>query len=137
MMFNYNLERPSMSVSTASSCWISILASVIAEDCRFKIAAPRPSRPPNSLQFAVLDVAKFLLHTHRHDPRVISQIGFTLLPAFTTFTPEMHTRLLAFFDDSVLGNLLADLRSFQGTRQLPSPSAGAKSYRNVRSGISS
>ncbi|TBU65728.1 hypothetical protein BD310DRAFT_803111 [Dichomitus squalens] len=105
-----------------SQC-ISILASVIAEDCRFKITAPRPSRPPNSLQFAVLDVARFLLHTHRHDPRVISQIGFALLPAFMTFSPEMHTRLLGFLDDGVLGNLLADLRSYQGTRQLPSPSA--------------
>ncbi|KAI1795782.1 hypothetical protein LXA43DRAFT_1163651 [Ganoderma leucocontextum] len=105
-----------------SQC-ISILASVIAEDCRFNITAPRPSRPPNSLQFAVLDVARFLLHTHRHDPRIISQIGFALLPAFLTFSPEMHTRLLGFFDDAVVGNLLADLRSFQGTRQIPSPSA--------------
>lgn len=108
-----------------SQC-ISILASIITEDCRFKVASPRPSRPPNSLQFVVLDVARFLLHTHRHDPRVISQIGFALLPAFLTFSPEMHTRLLGFFDDSVLGSLLADLRSLQGTRQLSSPSAGAK-----------
>lgn len=119
-----------------SQC-ISILASVIAEDCRFKIAAPRPSRPPNSLQFAVLDVARFLLHTHRHDPRIISQIGSALLPAFLTFSPEMHTRLLGFFDDSVVGNLLADLRSFQGTRQIPSPSAGAKLCLIVRLGARS
>ncbi|KAI0748219.1 hypothetical protein C8Q80DRAFT_1104066 [Daedaleopsis nitida] len=110
-----------------SQC-ISILASIIAEDCRYKVSAPRPSRPPNSLQFVVLDVARFVLHTHRHDPRVISQIGFALLPAFLTFSPEMHTRLLAFFDEGVLGNLLADLRGLQGTRQLPSPSAVDLSY---------
>ncbi|KAI0670290.1 hypothetical protein C8Q78DRAFT_114403 [Trametes maxima] len=105
-----------------SQC-ISILASVITEDCRFKISSPRPSRPPNSLQAVTLDVAQFLLHAHRHDPRVISQIGFALLPAFLTFSPEIHTRLLSFFDDGVLGNILADLRSIQGTRQLTSPSA--------------
>ncbi len=109
-----------------SQC-ISLLASVITEDCRFKISSPRPARPPNSLQAVTLDVAQFLLHAHRHDPRVISQIGFALLPAFLTFSPEMHTRLLAFFDDGVLGNILSDLRSLQGTRQLTSPSAGAKS----------
>ena len=106
-----------------SQC-ISILASIIAEDCRYKISAPRPSRPPNSLQFISLDIAKFLLHTHRHDPRVISQVGFALLPAFLTFGPEMHTRLLGFFDDGVLGNLLADLRDLQGIHQLTSPAAG-------------
>ena len=115
-----------------SQC-ISILASIITEDCRFKVSSPRPSRPPNTLQFVVLDVARFLLHTHRHDPRVISQIGFALLPAFLTFSPEMHTLLLAFFDDGVLGNMLADLRSLQGTRQLSSPSAGAK-LRSVMGG---
>ncbi|KAH9856975.1 hypothetical protein C2E23DRAFT_892456 [Lenzites betulinus] len=105
-----------------SQC-ISLLASVISEDCRFKTSSPRPSRPPNSLQAITLDVAQFLLHAHRHDPRVISQIGFALLPAFLTFSPEMHTRLLSFFDDGVLGNILADLRSLQGTRQITSPSA--------------
>ena len=106
-----------------SQC-IAILASVITEDCRFKISSPRPSRPPNSLQAVTLDVAQFLLHAHRHDPRVVSQIGFALLPAFLTFSPEMHTRLLAFFNDGVLGNILADLRSLQGTHQLTS-SAGS------------
>ncbi|KAI8998560.1 hypothetical protein BD414DRAFT_519687 [Trametes punicea] len=105
-----------------SEC-ISILASVIMEDCRFKISSPRPSRPPNSLQAVTLDVAQFLLHAHRHDPRVVSQIGFSLLPAFITFSAEMHTRLLSFFDDGVLGNILADLRHLQGTRQLTSSSA--------------
>ncbi|KAI9070388.1 hypothetical protein FKP32DRAFT_1586228 [Trametes sanguinea] len=102
-----------------SQC-ITILASVISEDCRFKTSAPRPSRPPYSLQAVTLDVAQFLLHAHRHDPRVVSQIGFALLPAFLSFSSEMHTRLLAFFDDGVLGNILADLRSLQGTRQLKS-----------------
>ena len=90
------------------------------------MASPRPSRPTYSLQLISLAVAKFLLYTHRHDPRVVSQIGFALLPAFLTFTPEMHTRLLQFFDDVVLGNLLADLRDLQGVRQLTSPSAGTK-----------
>ncbi|KAH9946036.1 uncharacterized protein BXZ73DRAFT_86240 [Epithele typhae] len=105
-----------------SQC-ISILASIIAEDCRYKISSPRPSLPPNALQFISLDVARFLLYTHRHDPRVVMQIGFALLPAFLTFGLEMQTRLLAFIDEGIVGTLLADLRNLQGTRQLTSPPA--------------
>ncbi|KAJ7063344.1 hypothetical protein C8F01DRAFT_1132647 [Mycena amicta] len=96
-----------------SQC-ISVLASVILEDCRFQIRIPRPSRPPNSLQALVLDVAQFLLHTHRHDPKIVSDIGFALIPAFNTFAPSMHSRLLAFFEDGVIRNVLDDLARARG-----------------------
>ncbi|KAF7304918.1 hypothetical protein MKEN_01206100 [Mycena kentingensis (nom. inval.)] len=96
-----------------SQC-ISILSSIILEDCRFQIHAPRPSRPPNSLQTLVLDVAQFLLHSHRHDPKIVSEIGLALIPAFNTFPTTMHARLLAFFEDGLLRSLLSDLAHERG-----------------------
>lgn len=93
---------------------ISILASIVAEDCRFQVMAPRPSRPPNALQSVALDAAGYLLHMNRHNPKVVSQIGFALLPAFYTFRPEMHLRLLTFFDTMVIRPMLESLREAQG-----------------------
>lgn len=61
-----------------------------------------------------LDVAQFLLHTHRHDPKIVSQIGFAIIPALATFHPEMHIRLLTFFEDGVLRGVLEELRLIQG-----------------------
>lgn len=97
-----------------SQC-ISVLASVVSEDCRFKISSPRPSRPPNALQAVVLDIAQFLIHTQRHEPKVISQIGFALIPAFSTFHVEMQPRLLAFFEEGIVRGVLEDLSLSQGS----------------------
>ncbi|KAJ7449837.1 hypothetical protein FB451DRAFT_1286715 [Mycena latifolia] len=97
-----------------SQC-ISILASVVFEDCRFQTHSPRPSRPPNSLQALVLDVSQFLIHTHRHEPKIVSEIGLALIPAFSTFQPEMHVRLLAFFEDGVIRSILEDLGRARGS----------------------
>lgn len=94
---------------------ISLLASVVMEDCRFQTRSPRPSRPPNSLQALILDVSQFLLHTHRHDPKIVSEIGLAMIPAFSTFPPEMHTRLLAFFEDGVIRNILEELKRARGS----------------------
>ena len=96
------------------SLCIAVLSSVILDDCRYQIALPRPSCPPNALQALSLDIAQFLLHTHRHDPKTISQIGFALIPAFSTFGPEMHSRLLAFFEEGVIRGVLYDLRQIRG-----------------------
>jgi hypothetical protein len=93
---------------------VSILASVIAEDCRYKIALPRPSRPPNALQILTLNIAQFLVHFHRRDPRVVSQIAFAMIPAFSTFPPQMYIRLLNFFDTSIVRVVLEDLVRLQG-----------------------
>ncbi|KAF7323012.1 hypothetical protein HMN09_00080900 [Mycena chlorophos] len=98
---------------------ISVLASVVMEDCRFQVHVPRPSRPPNSLQALVLDIAQFLLHTHRQDPKVVSEIGFAMIPAFHSFAPSMHVRLLSFFEDGVLRNILEDLARARGTPSEP------------------
>jgi hypothetical protein len=84
---------------------ISVLQSIISEDCRFPLAPPRPSRPPNSLQAISLDIALLLVHMHAKSGTVVSQVGFALLPAFATFKPEMHPRLLLFFE-GVLRDML-------------------------------
>ncbi len=86
----------------------------MSEDCRYKISSPRPSRPPNALQALTLTVAQFLLHVHRRNPKVVSQIGFALIPAFYTFPPEMYARLLAFFEECIIRGILDDLREVQG-----------------------
>ncbi|KAK1236541.1 hypothetical protein PQX77_000234 [Marasmius sp. AFHP31] len=93
---------------------ISILSSVVLEDCRYKVASPRPSRPPNALQSLTLEVSQFLLHTHRHSPKIVSEIAFALIPAFSTFPYEYCGRLLAFFEECVVRSVLGELRSVQG-----------------------
>jgi hypothetical protein len=93
---------------------LSVLTSIVAEDCRYKINSPRPSRPPNALQALTINVAQFLIHANRHDPRVISQIGFAMIPAFSTFHPELHPRLLSFFEENLIRPVLQRLRQMQG-----------------------
>ncbi|KAL0071388.1 hypothetical protein AAF712_001245 [Marasmius tenuissimus] len=93
---------------------ISILSSVVLEDCRYKVASPRPSRPPNALQSLTLEVSQFLLHTHRHSPKIVSEIALALIPAFSTFPYEYCGRLLAFFEECVVRSVLGELRSVQG-----------------------
>ena len=93
---------------------VSILASVIAEDCRYKVALPRPGRPPNALQILTLNIGQFLIHFHRHDPRIISHIAFAMIPAFSTFPPQMHIRLLNFFETNIVRLVLQDLGRLQG-----------------------
>jgi hypothetical protein len=92
---------------------ISILSSIVSEDCRFQIISHRPSRPPNSLQIATLNVAQFLINAHLHDPKVVSQVGFAIIPAFSTFPREMQGRLMMFFQDVVIRGLLETLSRSQ------------------------
>ncbi|KAJ3516626.1 hypothetical protein NLJ89_g1005 [Agrocybe chaxingu] len=108
------------------SLCLSILESIVSEDCRYRVAFPRPSRPPNALQALTLNVAQFLIHCHRHDPRIISQIAQAMIPAFSTFDAQMYPRLLSFFEMSVVRVVLQSLRLLQGflaqdstTRQIP------------------
>ncbi|KAI6036559.1 hypothetical protein BKA83DRAFT_85522 [Pisolithus microcarpus] len=90
---------------------ISVLASVISDDCRFQSSRPTPSRPVNALQWVSLDVAQLLIHCNLREPAVISQVAFAVIPAFSTFPPQMYPRLLAFFDNVILRGVLEDLRS--------------------------
>lgn len=116
-------EEPVQAPELVSQC-LSILYSVVLEDCRFKVYAPSLLKPPHALQGVTLDVAQILIHLHREEPRILSQIGFAVVPAFQTFPPSMHLRLLSFFDDGVLGGMLAGLQKLQGTDTLLSPAKG-------------
>lgn len=107
------------------SLCVSILASVITEDCRYKIAMPRPSRPPNALQILILNIAQFLIHVHRHDPRVVSRIAFAMIPAFYTFPPQMRIRLLYFFETSIVRLVLQDPGRLQGLSMKDNISGGS------------
>ncbi|CAK5277405.1 unnamed protein product [Mycena citricolor] len=95
---------------------VSVLASIILEDCRFRMHLPRPSRPPNSLQAMVLDVGQFLIHTHRHDSKIVADLSLALIPAFSSFPSEMHIRLLSFFEEGIFRHLLDDLQRARGMR---------------------
>ncbi|KAG1753463.1 hypothetical protein EDB19DRAFT_1903124 [Suillus lakei] len=103
----------SQAASLITLC-ISVLSSVILEDCRFQISSPRPSKPPNALQSACLDIAQFLAHVHSNEPSIISCIAFAVLPAFGTFRSEMHPRLLSFFDNVILRGVFEDLNRIRG-----------------------
>ncbi|KAG1878063.1 hypothetical protein DFJ58DRAFT_648717 [Suillus subalutaceus] len=103
----------SQAASLITLC-ISILSSVISEDCRFQISSPRPSKPPNALQSVCLDIAQFLAHVHSSEPSIISRIAFAVLPAFGTFRSEMHPRLLSFFDNVILRGVFEDLNGIRG-----------------------
>jgi hypothetical protein len=50
---------------------------------------------------------------HAKSDIVASQVGFALLPAFATFRPEMHPRLLLFFE-GVLRDMLHEEKQLRG-----------------------
>ena len=96
------------STELLSQC-IFVLQSIVSEDCRYSLSPPRPSRPPNSLQAVSLDIALLLVHMHAKSDAVISQVGFALLPAFTTFKAGMYPRLILFFE-GILRDMLHEER---------------------------
>ncbi|KAI6109011.1 hypothetical protein EV401DRAFT_1870641 [Pisolithus croceorrhizus] len=93
---------------------ISVLSSVISDDCRFQSSRPTPSRPVNALQWVSLDVAQLLVHCNLREPAVISQVAFAVIAAFSTFPHQMYPRLLAFFNNVILRGVLEDLHSRRG-----------------------
>jgi hypothetical protein len=101
------------------SLCIYVLGSIVSEDCRYKVVLPRPSRPPNTLQVLILNIAQFLAYAHRNDSQVISQIAFAMTPAFSTFEAQMHLRLLNFFESSILRPVLSSLKQLQGQTNTP------------------
>lgn len=96
-----------------SSC-ISLLAEIIAEDCRYKVLSPRLATPPHTLQAVCLDVAIALLEEDPK-PHTMASIGLAVLPAFDTFDPRLYPRLLAFFEEALVHNMLDQLTSLQAS----------------------
>ncbi|KDQ60796.1 hypothetical protein JAAARDRAFT_173016 [Jaapia argillacea MUCL 33604] len=96
-----------------SQC-IEALSSVVSEDCRFQPPSFGPARPPNALHAVTLDVGQILATMCRSDPKLLSHLGFALIPAFNTFKAQMHGRLLALFEEGIMRGMLQDLRQHQG-----------------------
>ncbi|KAF8636667.1 hypothetical protein AX17_003473 [Amanita inopinata Kibby_2008] len=92
---------------------ISVIASVVQEDCRYKMAASRPLRPPHALHAICLDIAQFLIYAHRYQPHVISQIGRAMITSFSTYPKVMFGKLLKFFEECVITGLLQGLSTLQ------------------------
>lgn len=113
-----------------SQC-ISVLQSIVSEDCRFPLTPPRPSRPPNFLQAISLDIALLLVHMHAESHAVISQVGFALLPAFVTFKAEMYPRLLLFFEGMLRGMLHEEKR----LRDLAKSGVGGSTSRGIHKAL--
>ncbi|KAG8959863.1 hypothetical protein FRC00_001196, partial [Tulasnella sp. 408] len=88
---------------------IDLLEELISEDCRYRVKKVHLTKPPNALQSVCLDFAQCLLINQRRNPKMIADIGFAVIPAFTTFPPEMHARLIRFFEENVLRGMLDDL----------------------------
>ncbi|KAF8522278.1 hypothetical protein BU17DRAFT_44873 [Hysterangium stoloniferum] len=93
---------------------INIISSIISEDCRYKVSSARLSRPPYGLQAISLDIAQILTNAHRHEPNILSLIGFAVIPAFSTFDAVLHTRLLVFFENGIIRGMLEDLKTWRG-----------------------
>ena len=114
------------------SLCIYVLASIVLEDCRYKVASPRPSRPPNTLQALTLNIAQFLAYVHRNDSLVISQIAHAMIPAFSTFDAQMHLRLLIFFETTIVQPVLSNLKPLQEKRNLSSSFENCKHVVNTK-----
>jgi hypothetical protein len=84
---------------------ITILAEIIKEDCRYKVTRFRLLCPPNALQGVVLEVASILARLQRNNPGNLTRIGFAMLPAFSTFPPSLHERMMRFFEQLLKGML--------------------------------
>ncbi|KDQ07904.1 hypothetical protein BOTBODRAFT_180257 [Botryobasidium botryosum FD-172 SS1] len=98
---------------------ISLLGDIIISDCRFRTSSSRPFQPPNALQSVCLDVAQCFVSycSRKRDAKNLAEIGMAVLPAFGTFGRELHTKLLAFFEDGVLRGMLDDLARIQGGKK--------------------
>lgn len=89
---------------------IDLLAEIVAEDCRYRVASVRPSQPPNALQSVCMDLALWLISSQKHDSKVISDVAFAMIPAFASFGKELQPRLLSFFE-GIVREVLENLAS--------------------------
>lgn len=107
---------------------LDLLEELISEDCRYRVKKVQLSRPPNRLQSVCLDFAQCLLTNQHRNPKIMADIGFAVIPAFTTFPREMHARLLRFFEESVLRGMLDDLSIARGSKTLSVGSPNTREY---------
>jgi len=101
--------RGQVKISELLTSCLSVLASIVAEDCRYQIRVPRPSCPAFALQALVMSVAQYLVYCHRHIPSIVAQVAGAMIPAFATFPQQMYPRLLSFFESSIIQVILDPL----------------------------
>ncbi|KAH8117558.1 hypothetical protein DFH11DRAFT_1504486 [Phellopilus nigrolimitatus] len=116
---SFSPGRSKKSSSELLSQCISILRSIVNEDCRFQVNSLRLARPPNALQALTLDVSQILVHLHRGNAKILYDIGLVIVPAFSSFPGSMHGRLLRFFEDGLLRSMLQDLNRLQNGPPAP------------------
>lgn len=93
---------------------IDILSSIVLEDARYKVSSARLYRPTFALQAVCLDIAQILIDINRDDAKLLSLIGFAMIPALNTFSPSLHERLLVFFERNLVRRVLEDLEGLRG-----------------------
>lgn len=94
------------------------------------MAHPRPSRPPFSLQALTLDVALYLITSHRKHPTIVTKVSLAMLPALSSFPSPLQQRLLGFFEN-VFRTVLEDLResrNMDGSQTMFGSSDHAESF---------
>ena len=92
---------------------LSVLSSLVVDDCRVTSLPPSVKRPPYTLQAYTLDLASTLARLQNNHPEALIDIGLALLPAFTTFPPVMLHRLLVVFEQDLLRPTLERLRALR------------------------
>ena len=100
-------------VDMQSSC-LELIAEVVEEDCRYRVRNPTPKVPTYALQAVTLDVALAVIEPDPK-PHTLSAVAFSLIPAFYTFHTRLHSRLLQFFEEAILRELLKLLQKAQGS----------------------
>lgn len=96
---------------------LDLLSDVIQNDCRFRVAQPRPSRPPAALQSVVLDLATLLVKQDPLNPPWLYDLGIVMLPAFDCFEQgAMMGRVVAFYIDWIVPQLIASKEENAGKR---------------------
>lgn len=119
--------KPSTTNESLLDELISTLAEIIKEDCRYKVTRFRPYCPPNALQGVVLEVASILARLQRNSPTNLTRIGVAMLPAFSTFSPSLHERILKFYEELLKGML----STFSKDRLAGFENVGARNIRGL------
>ncbi len=114
-------------VDIQSAC-LELVAEIVEEDCRYRVRSPRLTAPTYALQAMTLDVALAVIEPDPK-PHTLSAVAFSLIPAFYTFHPRLHPRLLQFFEEGILRELLKLLQKSQGSYQALSGSAQGEDAR--------
>ncbi|CAG8570339.1 6834_t:CDS:10 [Dentiscutata erythropus] len=86
---------------------LEILNDMVQNDCRYKVTNPRLIRPPNALQAIILDVAHLLINQNPHSSSWLYELGMALIPGFNCFSDPLRSRLLKFYSDFLIPQLIS------------------------------